>query len=212
MGLGDVKLAFIVFSTSALYHPWAAPVVLVVMMLIAGVWALIGAIRARRLRGVNIAFGPALLSGMWLGSVLARFVLQNRGNVEMADCRRIPRRGADRDHGGAPRPCTDHQGRYSSEPGSPPTRLRPRGTDEVRSRRGEAPRRSPPRPDPGLTRCHRGGQHRMAQMGIGHEPGPGRRGRTRRTGPQRPADPAPPRTCRYRRHAEVRLRRGAPGA
>ena len=75
MGLGDVKLAFIVFSTSALYHPWAAPVVLVVMMLIAGVWALIGAIRARRLRGVNIAFGPAMLSGMWLGSVLARFVL-----------------------------------------------------------------------------------------------------------------------------------------
>ena len=75
MGLGDVKLAFIVFSTSALYHPWAAAVVLVVMMVIAGVWALIGAVRARRLHGVNIAFGPAMLSGMWLGSVLARFVL-----------------------------------------------------------------------------------------------------------------------------------------
>src|SRR5699024_4855793 len=67
MGLGDVKLAFIVFSTSALYHPWAAAVVLVVMMVIAGVWALIGAVRARRLHGVNIAFGPAMLSGMWLG-------------------------------------------------------------------------------------------------------------------------------------------------
>src|SRR5699024_6491069 len=80
-----------------------------------------------------------------------------------------------------------------------------RSTSEVRSRRGEAPRRSPPRPDPGLTRGHRGGQHRMAQMGIGHEPGPGRRGRTRRSGPQCPADPAPPGTCRYRRHAEVRL-------
>lgn len=75
MGLGDVKLAYIVFSTSALYHPWAAAVVLVAMMLIAGVWALIGAIRARRLHGVDIAFGPAMLSGMWLGSVLARFVL-----------------------------------------------------------------------------------------------------------------------------------------
>jgi leader peptidase (prepilin peptidase)/N-methyltransferase len=45
------------------------------MMLIAGVWALIGAIRARRLRGVTIAFGPAMLSGMWLGSVLAPILL-----------------------------------------------------------------------------------------------------------------------------------------
>ena len=54
-------------AATGLYDPWAPPLVLVVMMLIAGVWALIGAIRARRLRGVTIAFGPAMLSGMWLG-------------------------------------------------------------------------------------------------------------------------------------------------
>lgn len=75
MGLGDVKLAFLVFAVAGLYDPWAPPLVLVVMMLIAGVWALIGAIRARRLRGVTIAFGPAMLSGMWLGSVLAPILL-----------------------------------------------------------------------------------------------------------------------------------------
>lgn len=75
MGLGDVKLAFLVFAVAGLYDPWASPLVLVVMMLIAGVWALIGAIRARRLRGVTIAFGPAMLSGMWLGSVLAPILL-----------------------------------------------------------------------------------------------------------------------------------------
>ncbi|WP_209373188.1 prepilin peptidase [Brevibacterium renqingii] len=75
MGLGDVKLAFVVFSTAALFHPWAAAPVLVAMMLVSCVWALIEAIRARRLRGVTIAFGPAMLSGMWLGSVLAPFVL-----------------------------------------------------------------------------------------------------------------------------------------
>lgn len=45
------------------------------MMLIAGVWALIGAVRARQVRGVTIAFGPAMLSGMWLGSVFAPIVL-----------------------------------------------------------------------------------------------------------------------------------------
>lgn len=75
MGLGDVKLAFIVFAAAGLVDPWAPALVLVAMMLIAGVWALVGAIRARRLRGVTIAFGPAMLSGMWLGSVLAPFVL-----------------------------------------------------------------------------------------------------------------------------------------
>lgn len=75
MGLGDVKLAFIVFAVAGLFDPWAAAPVLVMMMLIAGVWALIGAVRARRIRGVTIAFGPAMLSGMWLGSVLAPIVL-----------------------------------------------------------------------------------------------------------------------------------------
>lgn len=75
MGLGDVKLAFIVFAVAGLFDPWAPALVLVMMMLIAGVWALIGAARARRIRGVTIAFGPAMLSGMWLGSVLAPIVL-----------------------------------------------------------------------------------------------------------------------------------------
>lgn len=71
MGLGDVKLAFIVFTVAGLYDLWAPVLVLVAMMLIAGVWAVIAGIRQRRLRGVTIAFGPAMLSGMWLGSVLA---------------------------------------------------------------------------------------------------------------------------------------------
>jgi leader peptidase (prepilin peptidase)/N-methyltransferase len=75
MGLGDVKLAFLVFATAGLFDPWAPVLVLVAMMVIAGIWALIGAIRAHRLRGVTIAFGPAMLSGMWLGSVLSPFVL-----------------------------------------------------------------------------------------------------------------------------------------
>jgi leader peptidase (prepilin peptidase)/N-methyltransferase len=75
MGLGDVKLAFIVFAVAGLFGPWAPALVLVMMMLIAGVWALVGAVRARRIRGVTIAFGPAMLSGMWLGSVLAPIVL-----------------------------------------------------------------------------------------------------------------------------------------
>ncbi|WP_166972108.1 prepilin peptidase [Brevibacterium atlanticum] len=75
MGLGDVKLSFIVFATAGLYDPWAPALVLVAMMVIAGVWALVGVVRARRLRGVTIAFGPAMLSGMWLGSVTAPFVL-----------------------------------------------------------------------------------------------------------------------------------------
>lgn len=75
MGLGDVKLSFIVFAAAGLFDPWAPAVVFVAMMLIASVWALLGVLRARRLRGVTIAFGPAMLSGMWLGSVTAPFVL-----------------------------------------------------------------------------------------------------------------------------------------
>ncbi|UVI34512.1 prepilin peptidase [Brevibacterium spongiae] len=75
MGLGDVKVSFLVFAVAGLYDMWAPALVLVVMMLIAGVWALIGVIRARRVRGVTIAFGPAMLSGMWLGSMFAPIVL-----------------------------------------------------------------------------------------------------------------------------------------
>lgn len=75
MGLGDVKLAFVVFALAGLYDPWAPALVLIAMMLIAGLWALIAAVRKRRLAGTTIAFGPAMLSGMWLGSVFARFVL-----------------------------------------------------------------------------------------------------------------------------------------
>lgn len=75
MGLGDVKLAFIVFAVPGLFDPWAPALVLVAMMLISGVWALIGAIRAGRVRGVTIAFGPAMLSGMWLGCLFAPILL-----------------------------------------------------------------------------------------------------------------------------------------
>ena len=75
MGLGDVKLAFIVFAVAGLFDLWAPALVLVVMMLIAGIWALIGAVRARRIRGVTIAFGPAMLSGMWLGCLFAPILL-----------------------------------------------------------------------------------------------------------------------------------------
>ena len=75
MGLGDVKLAFIVFAVAGLFDLWAPALVLVVMMLIAGVWALVGAVRARRIRGVTIAFGPAMLSGMWLGCLFAPILL-----------------------------------------------------------------------------------------------------------------------------------------
>lgn len=75
MGLGDVKLAFVVFTIAGLFNPWAPFLVLIATMLIAGFQALIAASRQRRLRGVTIAFGPAMLSGMWLGSVLAPFLL-----------------------------------------------------------------------------------------------------------------------------------------
>ncbi len=75
MGLGDVKLAFVVFSTATLFDPFAPALVLVAMMLISGIWALIGAIRAGRVRGVTIAFGPAMLSGMWLGCLFAPILL-----------------------------------------------------------------------------------------------------------------------------------------
>lgn len=75
MGLGDVKLAFIVFAVAGLFDLWAPTLVLVVVMLIAGVWALIGAVRAGRVRGVSIAFGPAMLSGMWLGCLFAPILL-----------------------------------------------------------------------------------------------------------------------------------------
>ncbi|MGC2941494.1 MULTISPECIES: prepilin peptidase [unclassified Brevibacterium] len=75
MGLGDVKLAFVVFSTAALFQPFAAVLVLVAMMLISGIWALFGAIRAGRVRGVTIAFGPAMLSGMWLGCLFGPILL-----------------------------------------------------------------------------------------------------------------------------------------
>lgn len=75
MGLGDVKLAFVVFSTAGLFDAWAPALVLIAMMLIAGIWALIAVAVQRRMKGITIAFGPAMLSGMWLGSVLAPILL-----------------------------------------------------------------------------------------------------------------------------------------
>ncbi|MGO0602878.1 MAG: prepilin peptidase [Brevibacterium sp.] len=75
MGLGDVKLAFIVFAVAGLFDPWAPALVLVAMMLISGIWALTAAVRAGRVRGVTIAFGPAMLSGMWLGCLFAPILL-----------------------------------------------------------------------------------------------------------------------------------------
>ncbi|WP_413334927.1 prepilin peptidase [Brevibacterium sp. GP-SGM9] len=75
LGFGDVKLAFVVFALAGLFDQWAPALVLIAMMLIAGVWAIISALRSRRLAGTTIAFGPAMLSGMWLGSVLAPFLL-----------------------------------------------------------------------------------------------------------------------------------------
>ncbi|GAA1867093.1 prepilin peptidase [Brevibacterium marinum] len=75
MGPGDVKLAFVVFSAAGLFDAWAPALVLIAMMLIAGIWALIAVAVQRRMRGITIAFGPAMLSGMWLGSVLAPILL-----------------------------------------------------------------------------------------------------------------------------------------
>lgn len=75
MGLGDVKLAFIVFLTPTLFSPWAPALVFVIMMLIAGAAALIAAASRRSLAGTTIAFGPAMLSGMWFGAVLSPILL-----------------------------------------------------------------------------------------------------------------------------------------
>lgn len=75
MGLGDVKLAFVVFLTPTLFSPWAPALVFVIMMLIAGVGALFAAASRRSLAGTTIAFGPAMLSGMWFGAVLSPFLL-----------------------------------------------------------------------------------------------------------------------------------------
>ncbi|WP_137823954.1 A24 family peptidase [Brevibacterium sp. 2SA] len=75
MGLGDVKLAFVVAGVSGLFSPWAPLVVLLLSVLIAGAWALIAGLRAHDLRATTIPFGPAMLSGLWLGSVGAPFVL-----------------------------------------------------------------------------------------------------------------------------------------
>lgn len=75
MGLGDVKLAFVVFCLPALFSPWAPALVFIMMMLIAGVAAAWTAAAKRSLRATTIAFGPAMLSGMWFGSVLAPILL-----------------------------------------------------------------------------------------------------------------------------------------
>lgn len=75
MGLGDVKLAFIVFSVPTLFSAWAPALVFIIMMLIAGVAALVTAAAKRSLKATTIAFGPAMLSGMWFGSVLAPILL-----------------------------------------------------------------------------------------------------------------------------------------
>ncbi|GAA1951627.1 hypothetical protein GCM10009689_35970 [Brevibacterium antiquum] len=75
MGLGDVKLAFLVFGMPALFSPWAPALVFIIMMLIAGVAALLAAAAKRSLKATTIAFGPAMLSGMWVGSVLAPILL-----------------------------------------------------------------------------------------------------------------------------------------
>lgn len=75
MGLGDVKLAFVVFLIPTLFSPWAPALVFVIMMLIAGVAALFAAASKRSFQGTTIAFGPAMLSGMWFGAVLSPFLL-----------------------------------------------------------------------------------------------------------------------------------------
>lgn len=75
MGLGDVKLAFLVGGIAGLYSPWGLAPVLVAAVLIAAIAALLEVTRTKRLKDTSIAFGPALLSGMWLGSVLAPILL-----------------------------------------------------------------------------------------------------------------------------------------
>ncbi|RBP61575.1 leader peptidase (prepilin peptidase)/N-methyltransferase [Brevibacterium sanguinis] len=75
LGLGDVKLAVVVGAVAGAHSPWALAAVFVVMMLIASAAALLAAWRRRALAGTVIAFGPAMLSGMWLGSMGARFLL-----------------------------------------------------------------------------------------------------------------------------------------
>lgn len=75
MGLGDVKLAFIVFCVPTLFSAWAPALVFIIMMLIAGIAALAAAAAKRSLRATTIAFGPAMLSGMWFGSVLTPIIL-----------------------------------------------------------------------------------------------------------------------------------------
>lgn len=75
MGLGDVKLAFVVFCVPTLFSPWAPALVFIVMMLIAGTAALLSAAAKRSLKATTIAFGPAMLSGMWFGSVLSPILL-----------------------------------------------------------------------------------------------------------------------------------------
>lgn len=75
MGLGDVKLAFVVFSTAGLFDLWAPGLAFIVIMFIAGIWALIAAAVKRSLKATTIAFGPAMLSGMWVGSVVSPFLL-----------------------------------------------------------------------------------------------------------------------------------------
>ncbi|SDT11398.1 Type IV leader peptidase family protein [Brevibacterium sandarakinum] len=75
MGLGDVKLAFVTFSTAGLFDHWAPALTFIIMMFIAGIWALIAAAAKRSLKATTIAFGPAMLSGMWFGSVLSPFLL-----------------------------------------------------------------------------------------------------------------------------------------
>ncbi|WP_309130125.1 A24 family peptidase [Brevibacterium sp.] len=75
LGLGDVKLAFVVGAATGVHSVWALAGVFVVTMIIAGSVSLIAAARAGSLRGTVIAFGPAMLSGMWLGSVVHRFLL-----------------------------------------------------------------------------------------------------------------------------------------
>lgn len=64
LGAGDVKLAPLVGAVSAWVDPWAA--MLWTPLLIAVIGTVAGAV-ARRRRRVELAFGPVMLAGCWLG-------------------------------------------------------------------------------------------------------------------------------------------------
>ena len=107
-------------------------------------------------------------------------------------------------------PVTTDRHRHPARP--PPARVRPGRADEVRTGRGDRPRRCSARAHHGWSGRGADRQHRMAEVGTDHGGRSGGSRTARRARPQRAADQAAAGPRRPRRNAEVRVRGRPTGA